>query len=345
MVALRDRLAGRTATRLEREMNKLQEHGRKGGRGVFRTVSARHKRRGSRRLARVLHQGAPSPGKSVDARASYCSFSKTLHRERIVNDVLIDRGHRLVFLASPCGDDCVFFAKRTPLNVDLVAVNTASIAVPRALRKRLVLHEHTNIKDVLGSLESSHTWLDLTCVDMDMELLYKAIQKTTHKVYLVLNTSRCLHGFAETRARVEVRARFFRARICHEETYIGSGGKRSMILFVLDVSQAITDTEPDSCLGKAVWTKVAKRSVCDNYAYVCEHGQLSYTGRIVDVNYETRQYGIQYYDTHMQLATQVCSGAARVNRIAVRHIVRKPLIEWHDMDEVLSCMGKRRGDS
>ena len=303
--------------------------------------------RGIQKKRKIAMRGS-DPNRGASSDLEYESLSKILHRQRIADDVNTDGGHALLFLASPNGEDSAYFAESVPAHVRLHAVNRSSIQCSARVRRRVTLHEGIELAGVLNNAPKSfsHVWCDTTNVDMDPNLLQDAIRSATHKVYVVLNTSRCIGGFAEARERLAVRAQFFNARIAHQEEYAGAGGKRSMLFVVLDVTKQKCDRESHPCIGKPVWTEVTKSTgTTDNYAYVRENGKFYYTGRVVDVDSTTGKFGVQYYDTHMRLAQTSTTMPARGGHVSVRKTVKKPLIEWLEMKDVLAHMGKRRGDA
>lgn len=287
--------------------------------------------------------------RSVSSQLEYESLSKMSHRRRIADDLDKDGGHALLFLSSPNGQDCAYFAGNVSADVRLDAVNRSTIRCSSDVRARVALHERTELAEVLKDAsdgEFSHVWCDLTSVDITIELLQDAIRSATKKVYVVLNTSRCIGGFSEARERLAARAQFFNVRIAHQEEYAGAGGKRSMLFVVLDVTKKTCDGRSHPCIGKPVWTAVTKSTgTVDNYMYVRENGKFYYTGRVVDFDDVAGKFGVQYYDTHMRLAHISKTLPARSGHVSVRQIVNTPLIEWVTMKDVLTHMGKRRGDA
>jgi hypothetical protein len=317
-----------------------------------------------RPLREKVHAIEPSHAKAAEcccdeASGGFGSISKDLHRERIAKDIATDGGTRLLYLASPNGEDTAFFAKRLSEEVQLLAVNHGPISLPRDLLhasasgrgggQRIVVRDNERLEHVLCDLEKnecSHSWLDLTSVDIKIEVLQAAISATSTKVYVVFNASRCPHGFAEMRARMDVRARLFGASIVHEETYVGCGNRRSMMLFVLDVRDKACNVQVDDCIGKAVWTEVKEEdAVVDNYALVRESGRLYYSGRIVSVDHAARSFGVQYYDTHFQLAKMPIRRPAKKHQVSLARMEYAPIVEHFDMKEVKAHMARRRGDA
>ena len=308
----------------------------------------------SRRVGRAA--SAPPPRRvRVAARnkgpraTSFSSLSKTLHRKRVSADVAADKGWGLLYVASPDGEDSKHFNGTLSKHVELHAVNRSNVALSPELRRRVVLHEHCEVLDVLkgaGKDSFSHVWLDLTSNDVSVELMEHAIRCAAHKVYVVVSCRGRHGGFAEARARLEARAAFFQVRITHEETYVGAGGKRSMLLVVLDTVKKRGCAKAHPRIGHPVWTEVTKSTpLCDNYAYVRENGRFYYTGRVVDADLANGVAGVQYYDMHMKLATRRSAAPSRTNQVSVRNITFEPLVEWLPVEEVMANIGTRHGDA
>jgi len=289
------------------------------------------------------------------AMTSYESFSKRTHRDRIVHDMIAHHDETsLLMLASPGGQDVAFFGERVARMrcKKLVAVNRGPISfTPKSAicKKRVLVLQHTEFESVLeGCLQEcktySHIWLDGTAVDIGITDLQRAIACATSKLYVVVNLSRCKNGLLEARTRMEIRCRLFGVSVEHEEAYKGTGGKRSMVFFAIDVTGKKTDVATDQQIGRQVWIKAGAPPYDDGYALVADKGALYYPARVVGVDHEAGEFVVQFYDIQLSAARAFKSLPAKKSHVSVRRTNREPMVERYPMAEVRGEIARRRGD-
>lgn len=200
-----------------------------------------------------------SPGGCDTNNEAFGSISKSLHRLRIIEDMIAygcstGRKPSLVYIGALDGSDSKFFQEQINSHVALngtrlVAINYAPIR--RANDTPNVEYVTAALEDYMKSVDDntfSHAWLDTTSLEIDNELLWNTTRSTTERVYLVVS----LRGQFGYRSKedsaliVKFQCDFFGLSIKHQEAYSGitsTGGqsnKINMLLFACNVQAGRT---------------------------------------------------------------------------------------------------------
>ena len=294
---------------------------------------------------------------------SFASAAKSCHRHIVANDVHASchlakhGGHAsLVYISCPAHEDTLFFMSKlaNAENVSLVAVNRGTLPPidTTGFAGKVALRPCTELADVLVESTTNsftHGWLDLTSVDIGMELLRQAVRCCTERVYVVLNVDRLHNGLEDTRERMKVRVSVFRGvTIDGEPVYQGASGKKNMIFFTLNVSKKAAlahEVDLTEDIGKLCWVKARRSCLANGYSVAAEKDSLYYTARVASCDRPRHTYGLWFYDANFCLATLRTKAPAKKKHVSMCTKSTQPLLEHHDIAMVRAHMQKRWGDT
>lgn len=268
--------------------------------------------------------------RDIKGRKNFWSPSKSLQRQRMVDDVRKDAQTRnsFLFLASPDGSDAMEFTEKLPPDTAITAVNREPIAnqVPGCK------YVQAEFEAVLREGTHTHVFYDSTANGITMKTLAILRRATTSRLYLTLALSRMVNGFENALRAYKIRLRAVGFDVDHVEQYASASSRTGSMLFLAaraaprGAAASPTDPAPCEMIGNAVWVK-AGASIVPGLALVSEGGALYYVGTVVDAATDGKEISVLYYDSTLNPARTTEVRASKKGCIALNGNRTIPYIE------------------